>query len=263
MLKIFFVYTFLLLSVVVLLTSCKNQSDEPETLFEYTQRYSGIYDNDTSDQYIEITNPIGFIFLSGIDDSTKIGYVLDKTVRVTESSLAQDAFDQIVLNYSSQTDTSFCTVSSPSEISDNYKCSLNLDIPYQKKVVVKNPNNGVYTSHLVSDLYVETDYENCTVDQHFGSLETRTKNGNINADILMLTDGYCTCVSEQGNITVRIPSNTPATIQIKTISGSITYTNLTLDITTKTKTELSGSIGDGTNQIYLESKYGNITLEGI
>ena len=263
MLKIFFVYTFLLLSVVVLLTSCKNQSDEPETLFEYTQRYSGSYDNDTSDQYIAITNPIGFIFLSGTDDSTTIKYVLDKTVKVKESSLAQDAFDQIILSYSTQEDTSFCTVNSPSEITDNYKCSLNLDIPYQKKVIVKNPNAGIYTSQLVSDLYVETDYENCTVDQHYGSLEARTRNGNINADILWLTDGYCTCISEEGNITVKIPSNTTATIQIKTLSGSITYTNLILDINTKTKTELSASIGDGANQIYLESTSGNITLEGI
>lgn len=253
-----------ILIVIIMLLSCSDNSVvEEEILFEYTSRTSSdIYIGDST-SVISVENPIGFINISSGSDSVEIASVIDKTVKVKESALAQAAFDRIRLVSYVLKDTAFCMVEAPAENDGTFKSNLSLVVPYRKPIVVKNTNGGVIFSHLYSDIYVETDRYNCEVNYHSGSLEAHSSTGQISGSISLPKDGYCNCYSENGNIHLQIPTNSSLSIHLKTVSGTITYNNLNIIIISSSKSELKGSMNSGEGNIYIESLTGNIILEGI
>ena len=253
-----------ILIVIILLLSCSDNSVvEEEILFEYTNRISSdIYIGDSTSA-ISVENPIGFVNISSGSDSVEISYVIDKTVKVKESELAQDAFDQIRLTSYVQKDTAFCMIEAPAENNGSFKSNLSLIVPYSKPIVVKNTNGGVIFSHLYSDIYAETNIYNCEVNYHSGSLEAHSTTGQISGSISLQKEGYCNCYSESGNIHLQIPTNSSVSIHLKTVSGTITYNNLNINIISSSNTELKGLMNSGEGNIYIESISGNIILEGI
>lgn len=245
-----------------LFISCsETNTDEP--LFEYSQNYSGSIQVPDNIKQITIENSIGFIFLNGSDDSLAANYVLNKTVKVTESSLAQNAFDNITFNSVMDSDTLNCRVNFPSDQIDLYKSSLNLNIPRAKNIIVKKNNYGIHTYALINNIYAETDNDECVLEGHGGSAELHTQSGDITAMISIPDSGYCKCYSVDGNITVLVPIGSSANIVIQTTSGTITYSNLNIQNLTTTSTELTGTIGNGDATIYLETVKGNILLKGF
>ncbi len=260
--KIKYIYSLFYIFSFIILSACSDNSIDNESLFEYTQHISSSFNISNIIDKITIKNPIGFIFLYGTYDSTNVGYVLDKKVRVKSQTLSQAEFDKIILQHTEILDSLICNVESPS-ITNYYSCNLNLNVPYNKTIYVNKSNKGIYTSYLESDLFAETELEDCTVDQHIGSLEIRTNSGNITSTINIPKEEFCKCYSNNGNIYVKIPVSTSANIKLKTVSGTITIKNLDVNFSINTNAEVSGSLGNGEGTIYLESSNGRITLEGI
>jgi len=245
-----------------LFTSCTETTTE-EPLFEYTQTYYGSLQVPSNIEQLTIENSIGFIFLNGSNDSLNPSYVLNKTVKVTESSLAQSAFDKITFNYVLNSDTLNCKTNFPSDQSDRYKSSLNLNMPRAKNIFVKKNNYGIHAFALINNIYAETDNDECVLEGHGGSAELHTQSGDITAMISIPDSGFCKCYSVDGNITVLVPIGSSANIVIKTTSGTITHSNLNIQNLTTTATELTGTIGNGDATIYLETVKGNILLKGF
>jgi len=254
--------TVFLITGLFLSTSC-SESTTDEPLFEYTQTYSGSIQVPANIEQITIENSIGFIFLNGSDDSLAANYVLNKTVKVTESSLAQSAFDNITFDSVIDSDTLKCKINFPSDRVDLYKSSLNFNMPRAKKIIVKKNNYGVQTFALTNDIYAETNNDECILEGHGGSAELHSQSGDISAMISIPDSGYCMCYSIDGNITVMVPIGSSADIVIKTTSGTITHSNLNIQNLTTTSTELTGTIGSGDATIYLETVKGNILLKGF
>ena len=247
---------------VIILYGCNNSS-EPETLFESTERYSNNFDFSPSINQIAVTNPIGFIFLYGSTDTTKVRYVIDRTVKAKTKSLAEIELKKINLEHLISDDTLFCNIIYPSDLNNLYEGNLSLDVPYKKNIKIKNPNQGIYAAYLSANLEVETKNWKSTIEQHNGSLEVNSVGGNITATLDIQKDGFCKCYTDSGDIYIRIPANTSANVNIKTITGSITYTNLNLSIDTSSNQALKGVLGSGEGNIFLESKKGKIVLEGF
>jgi hypothetical protein len=57
---------------------------------------------------------------------------------------------------------------------------------------------------------------------------------------------FMKCYSDNGNINIKIPSNTSATVRIETQSGSISYLSLNIAVSSSSIRELIGSLGSGT-----------------
>ena len=151
----------------------------------------------------------------------------------------------------------------PTDLNNSYEGNLSLDVHYKKDVIIKNPNKGIYAAYLNAELEIETKAWETTIEQHNGSLEVHSIGGNITATLIIPQSGFCRCYSESGDIYVKIPSNTSANVNIKTDTGSITYSNLNLSVSSSSDQELIGVLGTGEGNIFLESKKGKIVLEGF
>jgi hypothetical protein len=258
----FKIYYFFLLMGFFFITAC-DETTTPEPLFEYEQSSSGSLQVNQSIDRITLDNPIGFILLNGSSDSTNTTYVLNKTVKVKSSSLAQAEFDKIFFDFSTVAETIDCKINSPAVAFDNYKCSLNINIPPGKDIYVKKNNYGVQTFQLENNLHIETTKGECIVEGHGGSVEATTQSGNINVMVLIPDSGYSQCFSVDGNIIVQVPIGSSGTILLKTTNGTISYSNLNIHNLNQTTKELAGTIGTGSGTIYVESVNGNVLLKGI
>jgi hypothetical protein len=255
----FYVFSVFLVFIFIACT----ESTEPETSFKYTKRTNAYFDIDTTVNQFVVNNPAGFVFLYGVLNQTRINYTLDKTVWVSNSSLAGDEFSKINFSSASSLDSIICSINFPALPLNTYYCTMNLDIPYGKKVYLRNPNDGINTSGLISDLYAETLYENCLVEDHYGSLEAHTFEGKIIAQLGIPVDGYCKCYSVNGDVTVKIPIGSTGNVHIKSASGIVTCTNLNITTIKNTSKEIIGMLGSGNETIYLESTNGNVWLIGF
>ncbi|MBK7630158.1 MAG: DUF4097 family beta strand repeat protein [Ignavibacteriales bacterium] len=151
----------------------------------------------------------------------------------------------------------------PSVPFDNYKSSLNINLPPGKDIYVKKNNFGVQTYQLENNLHIETAKGECIVEGHGGSVEAITQSGNINAMVLIPDSGYCNCYSVDGSITVQVPIGSSGNIILKTTNGTVSYSNLNIQNLTHTSKELTGTLGTGSGTIYLESVNGNVLLKGF
>lgn len=250
------------LFTIILSIGCNNTS-EPFLLQESTDTYSNEFSLSSTVEKIKISNPIGFTFLNGRTDMNKVKYVLDRTVHAKTKSLAQSELSNIVIDHFIIQDTLLCGVSFPENVNNIYECNVNVDVPYNKDISIGNSNSWVHTTYLNSNLEVETNTSEIKVEKHTGSFEAKSLKGNITAEINISENGYCKCLTETGDIHVKIPINTSANIVIYTTSGSISYSNLDLLVESNSVKELKAKLGSGTGNIFLESSSGKIILEGI
>ncbi len=258
----------ILLNVVVLSSlffqyGCNNSSSEPEPLFEFSNRFSSSFTLPPNIRTIIIANSIGFINVTGSSDSSNVTYLLDKTVKVTDSKIGDEEFQKMNLDYTQLSDSLFISVSSSSNNNYFHKGSLNLTIPFNKKVIVRTPNDGVYLSYLDSDIKINTTSHPITVFNHNGSLELYSVEGNITATFALPANSSCKIYTESGSISAKIPTSTLTEVKLKTATGSIKYSNLNFSLTFNSAIEINGKLGNGDSMIDLFSRNGNILLEGF
>lgn len=250
-------------STLVIVNNCKDNSSEPETLFEYNKRFTNSISIPENINVIKISNSIGFVIVNGTTNVNEASFLLDKTVKVKELSLSEEAFSKIVLNSSQVQDTLNIFVDSPENDNELFKNNLSINIPYNKKLFITKYNEGSYVSYLDSDVKIETvDYES-TVNSVYGSINIKSIKGNITATTSLPENGNCTIISESGNIVVKIPASSNTNVNLKTDSGNLSYTNLNLTLTSSTSKEIKGTLNNNQGELYLYSNKGNVTLEGF
>lgn len=246
---------------VIIIVSCSD-SGEPEILFKITKRFESSFGIDTTLSNIVVKNSIGYIFLSGVSDQINLKCILDKTVWVKNNELADQEMNKITINNSISADSNIISLDFPAVPTNGYYCIMNLEIPSGKNVYIRNQNDGVQTSYLLNDLYAETNNSDCVINDHMGSLEVHTNQGNIISNLGIPVNGYCKCYSIEGDITIHIPIGSTGNVHIKSINGIVNYQNLVITTTTNTSKEIIGTLGSGGEMIYLESINGDIKLIG-
>jgi hypothetical protein len=93
-----------------------------------------------------------------------------------------------------------------------------------------------------------------------GSIELATINGNVDSEVTLLSDGTIDITVLHGSINLDIPKNTSATFAAGVINGAIKLLKLELQDEVKTPHTLTGTLGDGSGDIRLETDIGNITV---
>lgn len=247
--------------LIICFNGCDNP-DEPQTMFKAEERVTGQFDFHSQVKKISITNPIGFTYLFGVVDTLKTRYVIDRSVWAKSYQAAESEMKKIRVENIVTGDSGMYNVVYPSNNENIYGCTLNLDI--NKRVIeLTSPNKGIQTDFLNADISAETGSYNAILDHHSGSINVKTISGKITSIAAIPYEGFCICYSESGDINIKIPKGTSATVVLKTNNGSVSIKNLDLTFLTNTNTEITGTLNDATGVIYLESKTGNVILEGI
>ena len=96
-----------------------------------------------------------------------------------------------------------------------------------------------------------------------GAIELSTINGSIDAEIVLPLDGTIDITVMHGDINLDIPQDTSATFSAGLIKGSIRLIDLVLQNEIRTPISLTGILGDGRGDIWLETDSGNITVTGF
>ncbi len=213
---------------------------------------------------MKIENRIGGIILSGVSSRDTIDYFLYRMVKAETVAKAQGRMNEIVLVSEGKDDTMNCSISAPqnSEYYEFYS-SLSLDVPYKMPCIVKSPNLGVTASYLDTTLTILNSNGTIDVIKHSGSCDVKTSAGEISIEMMVPGNGFCRSYTSTGDIILKLPTNTSATIYAKTSAGSITYSNLTISDLVESDGLLTGKLGSANGEINLETESGNIEIIGF
>lgn len=258
-----FLPIIILSTILIFLNNCKDSTSEPEHLFEYNKRVSNSITILENVDVIKISNQIGFIIVNGTTNISESSYLLDKTVKVKDISLSEEAFNKIYLDYKQIEDTLEINIISPENDSKLFVSNLSISIPFNKKLYITKLNEGSYISYLDADVKIETGDFESTIFNVYGSINISSEKGNVTATTSLPENGNCKITSESGNIVVKIPTSTNANVTLKTDAGNLAYNNLIMTVSSSTAKEIKGTINNNEGEIYLFSKNGNIVLEGF
>jgi DUF4097 and DUF4098 domain-containing protein YvlB len=96
-----------------------------------------------------------------------------------------------------------------------------------------------------------------------GSIALSAVNGNIDGEIALPSGGTIDMNVIKGHINLDIPQDASATFAAEAIDGAIRLTDLVLRDQVRTPHSLTGTLGDGIGDIWLETESGNITVTGF
>ena len=135
-----------------------------------------------------------------------------------------------------------------------------MEVPYQMLCQIENATEGIYVFDLDSTLFINNAKDNIEIQRHNGSCEINTSKGNISVEIALPDSGFCRCSTSMGDIVMKLPVTTSATVYAKSNEGTVGYTNLTFSSLSQKTDFLSGTLGTGDGEIYLETQKGNIQI---
>jgi hypothetical protein len=126
--------------------------------------------------------------------------------------------------------------------------------------ITADTSNGAITIENV-DGYVAATTSNGRVEVKgtTGIKDLHSSNGEINAEIYDFQENIVISTSN-GRITVYINPSLNADIKMETSNGHITISDITLNLTTNEEKLKEGTLGDGGNEIFIQTSNGNIQL---
>lgn len=145
-------------------------------------------------------------------------------------------------------------------------------------IVVSGPSTEVLDAISVTDertdgaLLLKTEYGSaaaeasaaltlrCPETVNTGSV--RTSNASIGVDVPRI-DGDTEIVTSNGSIDAALAGALDAAVTATTTNGSVKVTGLDFDSVEQSDTDLSGSLGDGTHTLSLETKNASIDLQAL
>ena len=187
-----------------------------------------------------------------------------KNIKAATEAIASQYFDDIQLLHNIKDDTLFVSIHiNNSNPNVEYACCLSLEIPYQMICLIHDILNGVTVSDLDTTLIVKDLNDDIEVIRQNGSCDLNTCKGDLSIETAIPDSGYCRGYSASGNIHLKIPGTTSATIVAYSHEGTVSYTNLDLEILYHKADSLSARSGSGNGEICLETEKGNIEMVGF
>jgi len=121
-----------------------------------------------------------------------------------------------------------------------------------------------YNINVPSDLSVDVTQVNgqVTVENIENSLLVTLENGSVHGTVSLPPGGEITLWTGKGNLDLRIPTSTSAELFARVGFGAITWDNLDFLNVVQTDRSFTGTLGNGTGQIDLDTGNGNIDVTG-
>jgi DUF4097 and DUF4098 domain-containing protein YvlB len=130
-------------------------------------------------------------------------------------------------------------------------------------IELKTHNGEVDCGELTGKTQLETHNGSVTCEEVSGDINLRTHNGNAEAFYSATAPSVCniSAVTHNGSVRLNAPPNLSAKVEASTHNGSIT-TDLPITVTGEvTKKKLTGTIGTGEGELYLETHNGSINIK--
>jgi hypothetical protein len=212
---------------------------------------------------LRIVNRFGGVLVNGYMQDG-IDTYLFKTVTLTDPSLAQTNLDAIQLTHRTDGDTlSAAVLLNNSQGGADHECWVSLDAPYTMDCVLDSVVQQIRVYNMDGTLDVQNAEAGVEVSSHSGSLRIATRLGDIGMETVFPDSGFCIARTGFGNIVLRIPQSTSATVRAFTRKGIVGFSNLNWTSVAQQADSLSGILAEGHGEILLESQKGNIELIGF
>ncbi len=128
---------------------------------------------------------------------------------------------------------------------------------------LKTHNGGIACKEVAGNTQLQTHNGSVICEEVSGDIELRTHNGSANASYSTAAPPICnvSIVTYNGNISLTAPPNFSAKVDASTYNGSINN-DLPIAVTEEaTKRKLTGTIGTGEGELYLETHNGSINIK--
>lgn len=145
-------------------------------------------------------------------------------------------------------------------------------------IVFSGPSTEALDAVSVTDertddaLLLETEYGSAAADasasltvrcpETVNTGSVRTSNASIEVDVPRI-DGDAEIVTSNGGIDAALARGLDAAVTATTTNGSVEVTGIDLDSVEQSDTDLSGSLGDGTHTLSLETENASIDLQAL
>ena len=145
----------------------------------------------------------------------------------------------------------------------NYEVDYRITIPDNLEVYATQFAGPVFIDTINSPVSVSTFAGDVDLVEVSGSTQVNVINGHIIGQITLPLDGTIDMTVFNGDINLDIPQNMSATFSASLIRGFIQLFNLVLQNEVRTSHSVTGTLGDGQGDIWLETETGNITVSGF
>ena len=128
---------------------------------------------------------------------------------------------------------------------------------------LKTHNGKIACKEVAGNTQLQTHNGSVICEEASGDIKLQTHNGSANASYSTAAPPICnvSIVTHNGNISLTAPPNFSAKVEASTHNGSID-TDLPITVTEEvTKRKLTGTIGTGQGELYLETHNGSINIK--
>jgi len=144
-----------------------------------------------------------------------------------------------------------------------YVVNYTITVPSDLAVDVTQVNGHVTMEGIESSLFVEVANGNVYMSDIIAVTTVSVENGSVDGTVTLPPGGEIMLSTVNGDIDLRIPASTSAELSALVGIGAITWDNLDLLNVVHTNASLTGTLGDGTGLIDLDTRNGNIDVTGF
>ncbi len=207
----------------------------------------------------------GEIEITGQPGATSVTVIAELIVGSNVSRLDADTgLNQLDVIVADGSDEIFVQTQQPKNLDGRrYIVNYTITVPSDLAVDVTQANGHVTVSDIESSLFTELENGNVYLSGIFGFATVSVENGSVDGAVTLPPGGEIVISTGNGDIDLRIPTSTSAELSALVEFGAITWDNLDLLNAVHTNRSLTGTLGDGTGLIDLDTRIGNIDVTGF
>ena len=207
----------------------------------------------------------GEIVIKGQPGATSVMVTAELLVGSNVSRLdAETCLTQLGVLVAEGSDEIFVQTLQPKTLDGRqYVVNYTITVPSDLAVDVTQVNGHVTVLSIESSLFVDVANGNVYLSDIFGDATVSVENGSVDGTVTLPPGGEIILSTVNGDIDLRIPASTAAELSALAGFGAVTWDNLDLLNAVHTNNSLTGTLGDGTGFIDLETRNGNIDVTGF
>jgi hypothetical protein len=207
----------------------------------------------------------GEITITGQQGATSVTVTAELQVGSNVSRLdAETGLNQLGVLVADRSDEIFVQTLQPKNMDGRkYFVNYTITVPSDLAVDLYQVNGHVTVLDIDSSLFVEVENGNVNLSDIFGFATVSVDSGRVYGTVTLPPGGEIMLSTVNGDIDLRIPTSTSADLSARVGIGAITWDNLDLLNAVHMTQSLTGTLGDGTGLIDLDTRNGNIDVTGF
>lgn len=256
-------YSVAILSAFMLLAGCSINVNNGNSQYEYSEDFSFVMPVAQYDE-ISVDNINGNIEIVGVDSLNEVQVsgkkiVQDESVDEAKSHISDISIDIL----SSETALTIRTTQPNSSGGRTYQVDYEIQVPSGWKAMVTNINGTLEVKSIKNSVNATLTNGTLSANDITGDLRANLTNGNIDADVTLPVNSTCQLNTTNGNIVLAVPRSTSATVSASVVNGSVAVSDLSIALSSNSRTHLSGTMGKGESTISLSTVNGTIQLKSF